>query len=373
MGSDDELSDSEEEILVYVEFEGVVDSNIFSEEQLQLDMIGIDTEHPIMQINGRFYEGTYEDICGTCMFFVRDDDSVVNDPVFDATSNLRYFAKTRKSLKMQRIFIKSRTEFLGDSEHNECIPNLDTLKQAGVPLRYHEQALSFWKTMRNNRLNALHKYLEKQRIRQEKRSQGIQLESESDEDNPFAMYKDREESNSVSKSEGIQTELEKESRYSDNQLHSKIVEPETDCQNSVTEFMALEPQSPVSNDEDYSSTRLVATCKTKPSRKNVSRIKRKIRQTSCRHKMLPSDTKKKESSAMETQLEDLDTHNVTDESGRKSEERKVITVGESNVEINQINSIDNKIVKQRKREAKMKEISDQLKAIAEKYVNVNMD
>lgn len=53
MVSDEELSEDEEEILVYVEFEGLVDGNGFSEKQLQLDMIGVDTEHPIMQINGR--------------------------------------------------------------------------------------------------------------------------------------------------------------------------------------------------------------------------------------------------------------------------------------------------------------------------------
>lgn len=46
-----DTSDSEE-ILVYVEFE-VLDDNVFNEKQLQLDMIGIDTEHPIMQINGK--------------------------------------------------------------------------------------------------------------------------------------------------------------------------------------------------------------------------------------------------------------------------------------------------------------------------------
>lgn len=53
MGSDTEIPEDEEEIFVYVEFEGLVDGNVFSEAQLQLDMIGIDTEHPIMQINGR--------------------------------------------------------------------------------------------------------------------------------------------------------------------------------------------------------------------------------------------------------------------------------------------------------------------------------
>ncbi|XP_017887184.1 general transcription factor 3C polypeptide 6 [Ceratina calcarata] len=192
MGIDDEVSEDEEEILVYVEFEELTDSNVLSDKNLQLDMIGIDTEHPIMQINGKFYEGTYEDDCGTYMFFTKDDNPTVNDPVFDVAPNLKYFAKTRKSLKMRRVFIKPRTEVLGDSEHNECIPNLDTLKQAGIPFQYQAEALSFWKTMRDNRLKALESYLEKQRIREQKRSEGITLESESDEDNPFAVYKHKE-------------------------------------------------------------------------------------------------------------------------------------------------------------------------------------
>lgn len=49
----DELSEDEEEMLVYVEFEGLTGSDTFNNKDLQLDMIGIDTEHPIMQINGR--------------------------------------------------------------------------------------------------------------------------------------------------------------------------------------------------------------------------------------------------------------------------------------------------------------------------------
>lgn len=50
-------------------------------------------------------------------------------------------------------------------------------------------ALLFWEEMRTERLEALNEYLEKQRQREEKRQQGIDLESDSDEDNPFAMYK----------------------------------------------------------------------------------------------------------------------------------------------------------------------------------------
>lgn len=53
MQSEDELLEDEEEMLVYVEFEGLTGSDTFSNQDLQLDMIGIDSEHPIMEINGR--------------------------------------------------------------------------------------------------------------------------------------------------------------------------------------------------------------------------------------------------------------------------------------------------------------------------------
>lgn len=53
MQSDEELSENEEEMLVYVQFEGLVGSNVFDDKNLELDIVGIDTEHPIIQINGR--------------------------------------------------------------------------------------------------------------------------------------------------------------------------------------------------------------------------------------------------------------------------------------------------------------------------------
>jgi len=53
MQSDDELSENEEEMLVYVEVDGLTGSDMFNDKDLQLDIIGIDSEHPIMEINGR--------------------------------------------------------------------------------------------------------------------------------------------------------------------------------------------------------------------------------------------------------------------------------------------------------------------------------
>lgn len=75
------------------------------------------------------------------MFFEKDDKPVVDDPIFDQTPTLKYFGKTRKVLKMQRVFVKQRTEVLGDSEHSKCIPNTDTIKQAGVPPMYQSQGI----------------------------------------------------------------------------------------------------------------------------------------------------------------------------------------------------------------------------------------
>lgn len=178
MQSEDELLEDEEEMLVYVEFEGLTGSDTFSNQDLQLDMIGIDTEHPIMEINGRvccimlpvefnrastkyrlhlnfiyifflialylqFYEGTYEDAMGTYMFFEKDDNPKVDDEVFDKVPTLKYFAKTRKLLKMQRVFTKPRVEILGDSEHDSCIPNTEMLSQAGVPPRYQQEGTKY--------------------------------------------------------------------------------------------------------------------------------------------------------------------------------------------------------------------------------------
>ena len=51
--SDSELEEDEEEILVYVEFDNCATNDVFSSENLKLDMLGLDSEHPVMQVNGK--------------------------------------------------------------------------------------------------------------------------------------------------------------------------------------------------------------------------------------------------------------------------------------------------------------------------------
>lgn len=49
---DSEPEEDEEEYLIHVEFENL-DSNVLTDENLKMDMLGIDSEHPVMQINGK--------------------------------------------------------------------------------------------------------------------------------------------------------------------------------------------------------------------------------------------------------------------------------------------------------------------------------
>ena len=67
------------------------------------------------------------------MFFEKDKNPYVDDPIFDATPTLKYSAKARKILKMHRIFVEQKTEMLGDSNDPSCIPNPETVEKAGIP------------------------------------------------------------------------------------------------------------------------------------------------------------------------------------------------------------------------------------------------
>lgn len=75
---------------------------------------------------------------GTCMFFEKDNNPCVDDVIFDKIPTLKYFAKTRKILRMQRVFTKPKVEIFGNSEQSAREPDMETLAQAGVPPKYQE-------------------------------------------------------------------------------------------------------------------------------------------------------------------------------------------------------------------------------------------
>lgn len=117
--------------------------------------------------------------------------------------------------------------------------------------------------MRDSRLNALHSYLEKQRIRQQKKSEGIILESESDEDNPFAMYKHKDEVIDLNNSVNVHGDCDmvttkKELSCSDDQGDPELIHPEeiNDQNSGTTEYncsskASSESESLTSKNDDH--------------------------------------------------------------------------------------------------------------------------
>jgi len=53
--------------------------------------------------------------------------------------------------------------------------------------------MQFWNKVRDEKLEELSIFLEKQKIREEKKSKGIALDSESDEENPIQKTKEKSE------------------------------------------------------------------------------------------------------------------------------------------------------------------------------------
>lgn len=256
--------------------------------------------------------------------------------------------------------------------------------------------------MRNNRLNALHLYLEKQRIREQKKSQGILLESESDEDNPFAMYRHKEAFGNIEKSEDMSDKLEEESNYRDDQLDSKfnfskeiasetVDTTENICENNLKEIEnLLEPQSSISNDGGCCSVKSIKTCKTKTSRKKntnkgcyIQRIKNKKTRISLKNQVFLLNRKEKELSNIEEISEELNKSNVTGTSHTldiaknmnevPNDDHKATLIEKSKIEASKIDSTNCKTMKQFKREAKMKEILEKLKAITDEHTNVTVN
>lgn len=73
------------------------------------------------------------------MFFDKNDNrEQVDDPFCENTASKKYYCKTRKILRMRRIFSTPRTEFLEDKDDPLCLPNPEPIKAAGVPVKYQE-------------------------------------------------------------------------------------------------------------------------------------------------------------------------------------------------------------------------------------------
>ncbi|KAJ8734650.1 hypothetical protein PYW08_013900 [Mythimna loreyi] len=99
----EELTDSEEEILVYAEFEDTV--NI--EKYRAIHVLGVNGKNPVIQMDDTFFTGKHENALGTYMFFEEDPEPKSEDPLFDKLpeKNLKYLCKTKKLLNMEHAYV----------------------------------------------------------------------------------------------------------------------------------------------------------------------------------------------------------------------------------------------------------------------------
>lgn len=101
----------EEEMLVMVELNGVIDSEIFAKDSFdKFKVLAIDSERPILQVENFVFSGGYDHTRGTAIFFEEDEKKLKCDPVFckKPPRMLKYVCKTNKKLTMKRVFISEK-------------------------------------------------------------------------------------------------------------------------------------------------------------------------------------------------------------------------------------------------------------------------
>eukprot|EP00117_Sycon_ciliatum_P011383 scpid56131/ scgid1741/ len=135
-----EESDDYEEVLVYAEFSGLVETgeSFWSNAPNHVGLLGLDTDEPLLQIGEVTFRGSFEDSVGSLMFFdgqSQDSSSALGlassvpplltpaaaNAVASAAADrtaYRYACHTDKVLHMKRIFLQAK----GDLEADGLLP-----------------------------------------------------------------------------------------------------------------------------------------------------------------------------------------------------------------------------------------------------------
>ncbi|KAK7597762.1 hypothetical protein V9T40_009987 [Parthenolecanium corni] len=106
--NDDNFSEEEEEILVYVNFEDLADD--YSMKDLaSTKILGLDSDEPIVQMGNKVFGGSWNEVVGTALFF-EPTAPVPKRCYFSekVSKPLKYFNKTTKQLNLKRIFISEK-------------------------------------------------------------------------------------------------------------------------------------------------------------------------------------------------------------------------------------------------------------------------
>lgn len=91
-----------------MEFAGNTGSDALNQENVSFHVLGIETDHPIIQIGNQLYNGKYLDTLGTELFFTEREGETPADALFDCKldKKLEFFGKTNLKLVISRAFAR---------------------------------------------------------------------------------------------------------------------------------------------------------------------------------------------------------------------------------------------------------------------------
>ncbi|XP_055608038.1 uncharacterized protein LOC129756909 [Uranotaenia lowii] len=110
---DDPVNYVSEEVLLFVDFDNHLSRKELVDPNVRIKVVGIETEHPVIQINEDVYKGTYDYPLGTNVFLEEDPfEKSKIDPLYGANPDklYKYAGQSDKMLKMKRIFVKPKEQ-----------------------------------------------------------------------------------------------------------------------------------------------------------------------------------------------------------------------------------------------------------------------
>ena len=105
-----EWEETVEEQCILVEFAGNTGSDALNQDKISINVLGMETDKPIIKIGRHLYEGKYYDTIGTELFFTEAQGEPPSDTLFDTKleKKLEFYGKTNTKLVISRTFAKPR-------------------------------------------------------------------------------------------------------------------------------------------------------------------------------------------------------------------------------------------------------------------------
>lgn len=135
----------EEEMLLFADFEKHLTQEELADPNVRVKVIGIETEHPVIQINNDVYKGTYDFALGTNVFLEEDEKGKASvDSLYcpNPAKLYKLAGQTTKVLKMERIFITPKTDMATVKTEPGVVEEENSQMERYLVSRTYEEALN---------------------------------------------------------------------------------------------------------------------------------------------------------------------------------------------------------------------------------------